>query len=71
MSSRLSPDMGPFFPGLEVEAGGHGERVSAPGRGARKETQEPRAENQTFQTILMGSCGKRGRGVRLWSHGAS
>lgn len=36
---------------------------SAPGRGLGRETQELRAENQTFQTVLMDSlCMGVGRG---------
>lgn len=68
MSSSLSPDMGLFFPGLELGVGGEDRREgvpagSAPGRGLRRETQEPGAENQTFQTILMDSlCMGVGRG---------
>lgn len=67
MSSSRSQGVGLFFPGLE--GGGHGGggggllAGSAPGRGQGGETEKGRAENQTFQTLLMDClCMSVGRG---------
>lgn len=68
MSSSRSKDMGLFFPGLEGGGGHGGDRGgllagSAPGGGLGGGTQEGRAENQTFQTLLMDClCMSVGRG---------
>lgn len=64
---QSQPRHGPLLPRAGV-GGGEDKREglpagSAPGRGLGRETQEPGAENQTFQTILMDSlCMGVGRG---------